>query len=306
MDKGIRNGEISITIRCLKKIIIIVGLFNISLCSILNKHGIIYIGEWTTPGAKVGYPDLKVGQHGFITRNCSFTNCFYTTDHYYFNDIQNYDVLLINARHFCSSAVDSLPNRTGSQQFIFIGFESAAHCTIFKSKIQPDLTWTYKLTSDIARPFFIVKNMFNQVIGPRKYMHWDKPLEEMPLADKNVLLKLKDKTTAAVYMPTNCNAKTEQQQFVQNLAAELAKYGQQVHTYGICGQKQCEMKHETGKHLPKCSELIQRDYYFFLAFEETLGEDFVTDNLLYALNNFAVPIVYGGANYTRFVLDSGF
>lgn len=307
MDKGISNCEISIINRCLKNIVIIIELFNISLCSILNKHGIIYIGEWSTPGAKVGYPNLKVGQHGFISRNCSFTNCFYTTDHYYFNDLRNYDVLLINAKHFCNNAFDSLPDRIESQQFIFIGFEPSVHCSIIQSKIQPDLTWTYKLTSDIVRPFFIVKNRYNQVIGPRKYMHWDTRLEDIPDVEKYVSRKLSEKNTAAFYMRTNCDNKTEQHQFVQKLEEELARYGQEMHTYGICGNNQCTMKYQIDRISEyKCSELIQKNYYFYLAIEETLGEDVVTDNLLYALDNFAIPIVYGGANYTRFVLDLDF
>lgn len=285
-----------------KQITILIILFNISICSILNKRGIIYIGEWTPSGVKFAYPDLKVGQHGFISRNCSFRNCFYTTDHFYFLDIHNYDVLLFNARSYCEGGMDSPPNRSETQQFVFLGFEPPPSCTIFETRTKFDLTWTYKLSSDIVRPFFIIKNNRSEVIGPKKYMHWDTKVEDMAPVTKKSLLQLKDKNVAAIFLSSQCDMRSEQLDFVQNLETELAKYGQRVDTYGNCGQLQCELKYETGKRVPKCSEVIQKNYYFYLAFEEALAEDYVTDKLLYALNNYAVPIVYGGANYTRFVL----
>lgn len=300
MTEWMINRIMNITSSGIKWISIIIILFNISICSTFNKRGMIYIGEWIS-GIKLVYPDLKIGQHGFVTRNCSFVNCFYTTDHFYFNDIKMYDILLFNAKGFCGGSIESPPNRSESQTFVFFGSEPAPSCSIYETKITFDLIWTYKLSSDIVRPFFIIKNKRNEVIGPRKYMHWDTNVEDMVPMDDKIWSKIKDKSIAAAFMPSRCDTETPQQQFVEKLEAELAKYGHRIDTYGTCGKLQCEMKHEIGKRLPKCSDLIQKDYYFYLAFEDALGEDYVTDNLLYALNNYAVPIVYGGANYSRFV-----
>lgn len=306
MDKMITNGIIGIIYKFSKEITIVILLYHISVCSTLNKHGVIYIGEWATPGLKFAYPELKVGQHGFMTRNCSFVNCFYTTDHYYFNDIKSYDVLLFNARDFCSGSMSSAPSKEENQQYIFLGFEPASLCTIYETKVTFDLTWTYKLTSDIVRPPFIIKNMRNEIIGPRKNMNWDSKVENMPPLDAKVKHILKDKNYAAAYISSHCDENSPQQQFVAKLENELNKKGQVLHTYGGCGHMQCELKHESGKRVPKCAEVIRKDYYFFLAFEDALVEDYVTDKLLYALQGYAVPIVYGGANYTRFVLTTSF
>lgn len=301
MDKRVTNRIIGVIYNFFKEIITITVLFNISICSTLDKHGIIYIGEWTTPGLKFAYPDLKVGQHGFLSRNCSFVNCFYTTDHFYFNDIKTYDVILFNARDFCNG-INSLPSVTENQQIIFLGFEPTTFCLIEDKKIIFDLTWTYKLTSDIVRPFFIIKNNRNEVIGPRKYMHWDYNLDQMSTLGTSILHKIKDKKYVAAIISSRCDPISEQQLFVQSLEMELNKFGQVLHSFGGCGQMQCELKYESGKRVPKCADLIRSDYYFFLAFEDALGEDYVTEKLLYALHNYAVPVVYGGANYTRFVL----
>nr|XP_037877562.1 alpha-(1,3)-fucosyltransferase C-like [Bombyx mori] len=47
--------------------------------------------------------------------------------------------------------------------------------------------------------------------------------------------------------------------------------------------------------------MIREKYYFYLSFENSFGEDYVTEKLLHALEFDAVPVVYGGANYTRFM-----
>lgn len=45
--------------------------------------------------------------------------------------------------------------------------------------------------------------------------------------------------------------------------------------------------------------LLKEDYLFYLAFENAFDRDYVTDTILRAFNNYAVPIVYGGADYDR-------
>lgn len=294
------NRVTNIISSCFKQITTVIIFFNFSIYSNPNKNGIIYIGEWTDTGLKSGYPDLKVGQHGFITRNCSFVNCFYTTEHYYFNDIKNYDVLLFNARSLNGDG-RAAPNRSGDQLYVFIGFEPATYFPVSDPIDSFDLTFTYKLSSDIVRPFFIVKNNRNEVIGPRKYMCWETDFDDMKSTNQITISKLMSKQTAAIFLSPPCDTKPEQIEFVKKLQTHLSVYGQQVDIYGGCEQLQCQRKHETGKLQSECSVLIQKYYYFYLAFEDVFAEDYVTENLLYALNNYAVPVVYGGANYSRFV-----
>lgn len=51
-----------------------------------------------------------------------------------------------------------------------------------------------------------------------------------------------------------------------------------------------------------CYALIESDYYFYLAFENSFCEDYVTEKILTATQHYAVPVVYGGANYSRYVI----
>lgn len=69
-----------------------------------------------------------------------------------------------------------------------------------------------------------------------------------------------------------------------------------MNVFGQCGNMMCP-----NADLEQCNELLEREYYFYLAFEDSMAEDYVTDQLWIALNHFAVPVVFGGANYFRLV-----
>uniref|UniRef100_A0A0K8U973 Fucosyltransferase n=1 Tax=Bactrocera latifrons TaxID=174628 RepID=A0A0K8U973_BACLA len=59
-----------------------------------------------------------------------------------------------------------------------------------------------------------------------------------------------------------------------------------------CGEDLCKfIPHSRGN----------KTYKFFLAFEEELCEDYVGENFFKALGFSLLPVVFGGANYTRFV-----
>lgn len=282
---------------------VVIGIFNFTINS-QREQGMLYIGEWTPPGQiKLGYPDLKEGQQGFIKRNCSFTNCFYTGNRA-FADLIHYDALLFNVKILSEMyfyvAVPPNNTRTKPQWYIFVGFEPAMQYSLQRTQHIFHLTWTYKLSSDVVRPFFIVKNNRSEIIGPRKYMHWDIDVKDMAPIDGKLKLKLNSKSVAAAFMPSLCDTPSKRQEFVEQLQNELSKLGHQIDIYGNCGSLKCEMNNGTDN---ECSNLVKDKYYFYLAFEEALAEDYVTNQVAFALNNYAVPVVYGGANYTRFVID---
>ena len=46
---------------------------------------------------------------------------------------------------------------------------------------------------------------------------------------------------------------------------------------------------------------IAESYHFYLSFENSLCEDYVTEKLFRALDSDLVPVVMGGANYSKIV-----
>lgn len=68
--------------------------------------------------------------------------------------------------------------------------------------------------------------------------------------------------------------------------------------YGTCGKKVC---HKSNWH--KFYTTLEKNYFFYMAMENSYDKDFVTDKLLIAFQHNTLPIVYGGADYTRYVFN---
>lgn len=268
--------------------------------TIANKRaGLIYILEWTRSTVEP-FNYLGYGQDPFARKNCPWQNCFLIADHSYFSNILDYDVLLFNAIDLSSSKFRFPPNRSEVQRYVLVGLEPSAHCPIsdnFNSFF--NMTWTYKLNSDVSYPYIAVKNTFSELIGPKTNMQWMDITDMLPI-DEDVKSKLKGKSIAAAWIATNCHTINHRYEFAHNLSDVLSSYGHRVDFYGACGNHLCEkIEGNRNGDISGCSDKIKSDYYFYFAFENSFCEDYVTEKVLHGLKNFAVPVVYGGANYSR-------
>lgn len=271
-----------------------------------KQSKLIYVLLWTfTANQTWVYRPLEMGQKAFTSRNCTYQNCFITTNHSYFSSVLDFDVLIFNAVHFSHFPREYFPlphNRSGSQLYVLACVEPAAY------NFLPDyikgifnLTWTYKLNSDIAHPYFVVKNNMEEIIGPKRGIRWLN-INDLPNINSVVMQKLKNKRLAALWVGSDCFSKNRII-YIKKLEKELeSKHGLKLDIFGKCGnQSVCPRDFTTGDYnlLNKCYDIIESDYYFYLAFENSHSEDYVSEKVLHALNHLTVPIVYGGADYTR-------
>ncbi|XP_058125698.1 LOW QUALITY PROTEIN: alpha-(1,3)-fucosyltransferase C-like [Anopheles ziemanni] len=75
----------------------------------------------------------------------------------------------------------------------------------------------------------------------------------------------------------------------------MQSVGLKVDVYGSCGHLKCPRGN------PECDTMLDTTYWFYLSFENSLCVDYVTEKLYMALRHTIVPIVFGGADYERFV-----
>ena len=69
--------------------------------------------------------------------------------------------------------------------------------------------------------------------------------------------------------------------------------GFQVDIYGGCGTHSCPR----GANESSCWSMVERDYKFYLSFENSLCKDYVTEKFFNALAVDVIPVVLGGADY---------
>lgn len=272
-------------------------LFRLHFCvnGYKKENGTIYVLQWTASNT-IPFPSMEQGSEAFFNKKCRFQNCFVTNDSSYLEDITDFEVILFNIIQLHSDLELKLPPRRSPQQkYVLVSQESAENYALPKHfDGYFNWTWTHRLDSDISFKYMAIRNKRGKVIGPKKDMHWI-DINNMKPTSKYVISKLQKKRYAAAWFVSNCETRSKRESFAENLDHELSKRGLQLDIYGSCGPMNCP---RDGWE-QECHGAIESDYYFYLAFENSFNEDYVTEKLLTALEHYAVPVVLGGANYTR-------
>ncbi|KAK4008548.1 hypothetical protein OUZ56_013684 [Daphnia magna] len=102
----------------------------------------------------------------------------------------------------------------------------------------------------------------------------------------------KGKTKLAVWFVTNCNAESNREAYV----SIMQKYTtiDIFSSAGKCGGRdECPRI----KNRSVCYNLIEKSYEFYLSFENSICEEYVTEKFFEMMNRNIVPVVLGGADY---------
>ncbi|XP_045504834.1 alpha-(1,3)-fucosyltransferase C-like isoform X2 [Colias croceus] len=252
---------------------------------------------WWTPEDIAPFYFFDHGQRGFIKKNCSLINCFVTSDRNLFNgDLTKFHAIAFNGRSIVNMPSSHLPKqRTQEQKYIFFNMESADNYPICGQHFEDFFNWTstYKLDSDLPYPYIQIKNLDGQIVGPEKNMTW----EETPGGiSEDLFYRIQNKTKAVAWFVSNCKSRNNRLELAKELQKALSVHGYTVDIYGECGPLKCPRS-----TVHDCNSFLERDYFFYLSFENSFSEDYVTEKLLTALQHDVVPIVFGGADYSRFL-----
>ncbi|CAH8448973.1 unnamed protein product [Schistosoma guineensis] len=173
-----------------------------------------------------------------------------------------------------------------NQSWLIYHLESPRHFSFPMFKNLINFTATYTVDSTIVTPYY-------------KYV----PFSDMVPKDLNHSIEFdKDfsngKTKMIAWFVSNCNGGGPR----MNYAKELMKYIK-VDIYGACGDLICD------KYNSKCFESLKNDYKFYLSFENSICQDYITEKFfLNALKNTVVPIVMGASKseYVRSAPSNSF
>lgn len=174
--------------------------------------------------------------------------------------------------HLRDVRADDLPvERPRGQRWALFTHESPAYETWLPDALQGAINWTatYRADSDV--------NLLPQ-------------LQKVPSAQQPQNWWA-NKSRQALWLVSNCKTFSNREGFVR----ELSKFVQ-VDVVGACGTKGASC-------LPKMSDKCYRQasgtYYYYLALENSICTDYVTEKFFDALTWGMVPVVLGGANYSR-------
>lgn len=256
-----------------------------------TKSGPFNVLIWTDSKMSI-FNATKMGETLFTENKCEYQNCILSNEYSNITDLTKYEAVIFNAAALREQPYIDLPlQRDKEQKYVLVSRVSAANFPItIKYNNFFNWTWTYKLDSDINFSYIVIKNKDGKIVGPAKDMHWIS-LDEMDETKEQIIKKLENKTTAAAWIMPDCTTINKYEYYITDFRNELRKYDHVLNVFGQCGNMKCPYD--------DCYTLLETEYYFYLSFEDSIAEDYVTGQLLTALNHFVVPLVFGGANYTR-------
>ncbi|CAD0203582.1 unnamed protein product [Chrysodeixis includens] len=231
------------------------------------------------------------GQNPFIENNCQEINCYITSNRTILNqNVMNFDAIIFNISlllNWSRWPIHLPKQRSPRQKYVFYGMEASDDHPICNFLVDNffNWTWSYKFHSDIFTPFIEVKDRSGKVVGPGRSVLWSQNYKTTTDTVANVT-----KTKAIAWIMDKCEVLSNKMMSVMKLKQALRDHNLYLDIYG-CGHLQCPND--------DCMKTLRNDYYFYLAFESTVSEDFVSTEVLKAYDNDVVPVVVGGADYIK-------
>ncbi|CAG9768581.1 unnamed protein product [Ceutorhynchus assimilis] len=190
---------------------------------------------------------------------CPVSRCSLTADR---SRAADADAILFKD-HVALPGVD----RPMNQAWILYHLECPYHTQSVKIPDSINWTATYRRDSDIVAPY-------------ERWTYFD-PEVKQQVQNKDYSV---NKTKKVAWFVSNCGARNNRLQY----ARELGKYIE-VDIYGGCGSFKCPRSDDK-----KCFTILESDYKFYLAFENSNCRDYITEKMFVnGLGHDILPIVMG-------------
>lgn len=172
------------------------------------------------------------------------------------------------------------PERRSDQVFVLQNHEPPNRN--FMQSLSPEWTsafnWTmtYRHDSDIVRPYGLIRRKSdNEITG------------HDPVRFKRHGDIFRNKTKLVAAMISNCGASSLRDDYIRELSRHVP-----VDVYGQCGNFSCPRGEDN-----RCFQEISATYKFFLAFESSMCEDYITEKFFRYFNMDLIVVARGSNQY---------
>lgn len=244
-----------------------------------------------------------IGQEPFYRAGCRFSNCITTDDRTFLNQS---DALIFHPNNFDMKDLPSY--RMPHQRYVFTYFEallSQRDLPIFQNAPNGFFNWTmtYRRDSDIysAQHYGTIRRKNTSSAVVEQFPFSLQPGVLPP--DPAIFFKIRNQTHSTfsnkskliAWFTSNCDTPSLREVYFLRLAHYIP-----IDVYGECGNHVCFPMFS-----PKCDTLLN-DYKFYIAAENSICADYVTEKFYRALDAGTIPIVYGGADYSAYAPPRSF
>ncbi|XP_029162756.1 glycoprotein 3-alpha-L-fucosyltransferase A-like isoform X1 [Nylanderia fulva] len=210
-----------------------------------------------------GMAEAKVGPDIFFQQRCPVNTCTIVRD-----NPDSADLILFK------DYITHVGRRSNNQVWMLYFLECPYHTQSVKNAL---INWTatYRRDSDIVAPY-------------ERWQYYDSSITQIPQTFNYAA----NKTKKVAWFVSNCHPRNQRMHY----ARELSKYIQ-VDIYGACGSLRCPRSQSQ-----TCFDMLDEDYKFYLAFENSNCKDYITEKFFVnGLGHNVLPIVMGAhpTDYAR-------
>ena len=223
---------------------------------------------------------------------CPINNCRTTQDR---SKVNESDAVFFHIYYV--DKLEPLPTyRRPDQRYIMMSFESPSGPLVdrelFKNIPPHFFNWTatYRLDSELFRKSIYGGNFKKN----ENVSHYS----GRPLLNDYYGINITSKNKSVAWFASRCKTSINREGYI----AELQKHIP-VDVFGKClsDPKSCPRNNSK-----KCDDMLHRDYFFYLSFENSFCPDYVTEKFYRAFETGTVPVVFGGGNYSSFAPDHSY
>ncbi|KAK4025318.1 hypothetical protein OUZ56_014393 [Daphnia magna] len=255
---------------------------------------------WTQYFGTRGY-EFKLGQEGFAETGCPIRNCLLTTDRTLFNVS---DAVIFHVNDFDERDLPDPRHRRPHQRFIFYNYETMVEFEDYPMFTQTkhffNWTMTYRRDSDLydVRPYGSLRRRTDARLPPSN-MPIRLTTDTLPPDPASLMTPsfnrsrnhpiLAKKTKMVAWFVSRCHSDSLREEYFELVGQHVP-----IDIYGGCGPLKCMPSRSE-----KCDKLLD-SYKFYVAAENAICADYVSEKFYRALASDIVPIVYGGADYSAY------
>ena len=230
---------------------------------------------------------------GFSQLNCpaSFsTSCQLTANRTLLADTSQFDAVVFHERDFRWKDVPDKERRKRSQAYVFTSYEAPVWGNRRKEKMQRmkgffNWSMTYRMDSTFYTPYGGFVKTRDHPLGSK--------LRDIAkeFGERNQAIARKTKSAAGiVQIVSNCKSQSKREKLLKSMQKLI-----RVDIYGSCGPLKCPRSGAGGDAGWKCYQMLERRYKFYLAWENALCKDYVTEKFFEITKYNIIPVVLNRA-----------
>ena len=259
---------------------------NIKEINKMPKRILFYTPFWRSKDYRFG-----LGQYPFKKYGCPVSECRIYNKKNALNSITEFDALVFHTANH-KSFIPFSEIRSPHQRFIMFELESPRFWKYDFTLYDFFFNWTmtYRSDSDVPVPY-------GWVLGDHET--YDDTKKSIVVQKYKHILHNKDKMVAFI-ASRECKSDSKREVYIN----EMKKY-LNVDVMGKCGLIPCDQVNHLSEG-DNCTQTVDMRYKFYLAFENAICDEYVTEKLFRRLQLNTVLIVMGGVDYSRYAPPHSF